>query len=95
MTHYVYMIKSIKYGKMKTYVGYTIDLKKRLFSHNAGKGAKSTRGRYWRIIFKKAYKNKSLALKAEYYLKNNYSIRNKIKNNMHFNLKKLNLFNTK
>ena len=95
MPHYVYMIKSIKYGKMKTYVGYTIDPKKRLFSHNAGKGAKSTRGRYWRIIFIKAYKNKSLALKAEYYLKNNYSIRNKIKNNMHFNLKKLNLFNTK
>ena len=79
MPHYVYMIRSIRYGKIKTYVGYTIDLKKRLFSHNAGKGAKSTRGRYWKIIFNKAYKNKSLALKAEYYLKNNYSIRNKIK----------------
>ena len=88
MPHYVYMIKSIKYGKI-------IDLKKRLFSHNAGKGAKSTKGRQWRIIFKKAYKNKSLALKAEYYLKNNYNIRNKIKKNMHLNLKKLNLFNTK
>ncbi len=87
MHHYVYVIKSIKYGKVKTYVGYTIDLKKRLYAHNSGKGAKSTRGRYWRIIFKKAYKNKSLALKAEYYLKTNYSIRNKIKNNMHLNSK--------
>ena len=81
------MIKSIKHGRMKTYVGYTIDLKKRLYAHNSGKGAKSTRGRYWRIIFKKAYKNKSLALKAEYYLKTNYSIRNKIKSNMHLNSK--------
>ena len=87
MHHYVYMIKSIKHGKVKTYVGYTIDLKKRLHTHNSGKGAKSTRGRYWSVIFKKAYKNKSLALKAEYYLKTNYSIRNKIKNNIHLNSK--------
>ena len=87
MPHYVYMIKSIKHGKIKTYVGYTVDLKKRLYAHNSGKGAKSTRGRYWKIIFKKAYKNKSLALKAEYFLKNNYSIRNKIKNTMISNTK--------
>ena len=87
MHHYVYVIKSIKYGKVKTYVGYTIDLEKRLNAHNLGKGAKSTKGRHWRIIFKKAYKNKSSALRAEYYLKNNYSIRNKIKNNIHLNSK--------
>ena len=87
MHHYVYMLKSIKHGKVKTYVGYTINLKKRLNAHNLGRGAKSTRGRHWKIIFKKAYKNKSLALKAEYYLKTKYSIRNKIKNNMHLNSK--------
>ena len=87
MYHYVYLIKSIKYGKVKTYVGYTIDLKKRLYAHNSGKGAKSTRGRYWRIIFKKAYKNKSLALKAEYLLKKNYSVRKKIKNKYAFKVR--------
>jgi|TARA_B100000959_G_scaffold99646_1_gene105391 putative endonuclease len=80
------MLKSIE-KKPVTYVGYTKNLKNRLKLHNVGKGAKSTRGRYWRVIFKKAYKNKSLALKAEYYLKTNYSIRNKIKNNMHLNSK--------
>ena len=84
MYHYVYMIKSIKYGKAKTYVGYTINLKKRLNAHNLGKGAKSTRGRYWKIIFKKRYLNKSSALKAEYYLKNNSLIRKKIKNDTSF-----------
>ena len=73
------MIKSIKYGKIKTYVGYTNNLKKRLNNHNLGKGAKSTRGRSWKIIFKKAYKNKSLALKAEYFLKKNYTARKEIK----------------
>ena len=87
MLHYVYMIRSIKYGKVKTYVGYTINLKKRLNKHNLGKGAKSTRGRHWRIIFKKAYKNKSLALKAEYLLKKNYSIRKKIKNKHAFKVR--------
>ena len=80
MLHYVYMIKSIKYGKVKTYVGYTINLKKRLNEHNLGKGAKSTRGRYWKIIFKKKCPNKSLALKMEYFIKNNPIIRKKIRN---------------
>ena len=73
------MIKSTKYGKIKTYVGYTNNLKKRLNQHNLGKGAKSTRGRSWKIIFKKAYENKSLALKAEYFLKKNYTARKEIK----------------
>ena len=86
MYHYVYMIKSIKYGKAKTYVGYTINLKKRLNAHNLGKGAKSTRGRSWKIIFKKAYKNKSLALKAEYFLKKNYTVRKEIKKKYAFKI---------
>ena len=84
MYHYVYMIKSIKCGKAKTYVGYTINLKKRLNAHNLGKGAKSTRGRYWKIIFKKRYLNKSSALKMEYFIKNNPLIRKKIKNGVSF-----------
>ena len=78
------MIKSIKYGKIKTYVGYTNNLKKRLNKHNLGKGAKSTRGRTWKIIFKKSYLNKSSALKAEYFLKKNSSIRKKIRNGFKF-----------
>ena len=81
MYHYVYMIKSVKYGKEKTYVGYTNDLKKRLKAHNSGKGAKSTRGRYWKIIFKKKYLSKNKALKAEYFLKKNFLLRKKIKDN--------------
>ena len=84
MNHYVYMLRSVKNRKVKTYVGYTINLKKRLNMHNLGQGAKSTRGRYWKIIFKKKYFNKSTALKAEYFLKKNFFLRRKI-------IKKLNL----
>ena len=88
MHHYVYMVKSIKHGKVKTYVGYTINLKKRLNAHNLGRGAKSTRGRHWKIIFKKAYKNKNSALTAEYFFKKNYNIRKKIKEKYVFKLSK-------
>jgi len=63
-----------------TYVGYTKDIKKRLELHNSSKGAKFTRGRNWKIIYKKSYKNKSIAMKNEYLLKMNRSLRNKIKN---------------
>ena len=64
-----------------TYVGYTKDIKKRLELHNKSKGAKFTRGRNWKIIYKKSYKNKSIAMKNEYLLKMNRPLRNKIKNN--------------
>jgi len=79
MHHYVYVIKSIKYGKVKTYVGYTIDLEKRLNAHNLGKGAKSTRGRYWKIIYSEKYATKNEAKSREYYIKKNRKFRNLIK----------------
>jgi len=77
---YVYLIISEKYKKFKTYVGYTNNLKKRLNKHNSNKGAKSTRGRIWKVIFKKKFETKKLALKYEYFLKKNRLLRSKIKN---------------
>jgi putative endonuclease len=82
MKYYVYMLWSIKNAKVKTYVGYTINLKKRLDKHNAGIGAKSTRGRVWKIIYNKKYKSRSLALKAEYILKKDVTKRKKISENI-------------
>ena len=79
MSFYVYMLKSE--GKKKvTYVGYTKDLKKRIKLHNSGKGAKFTRGRKWKLIYKEKYNTKNQAISREYYIKNNLKIRNKIKN---------------
>ena len=43
MSYYVYLIKSIKSKHIKSYVGYTNNITKRLEKHNTGKGAKSTR----------------------------------------------------
>ena len=79
MSYYVYMLQTIK-GKSFTYVGYTKDLKKRIKLHNDGKGAKFTRGRQWRLIFKEKCRTKSEAISREYYIKHNKTLRNKIKN---------------
>ena len=78
MSFFVYMLKSLS-KKPVTYVGYTKDLKKRIQLHNAGKGVKFTRGRTWKLIYKEVLKSKSKAISREYYIKNNKSLRKKIK----------------
>ena len=78
MSYYVYMLKS-KGVKPITYVGYTNNLKKRINLHNTGKGAKFTRGRKWRLIYKEKFKSKNEAISREYYIKKNRSIRNFLK----------------
>jgi len=72
------MLKS-KTVKPVTYVGYTSDLKKRIKLHNTGKGAKFTRGRTWKLIYKETFKSKNKAISREYYIKKNRALRNKIK----------------
>ena len=76
--YYVYMLKS-KSVKPITYVGYTNNLKKRIILHNSGKGAKFTRGRKWVLIYKEKYNSKKEAISREYYIKNNKTLRKKIK----------------
>ena len=79
MNYFVYMLKSL--GKESiTYVGYTNDLKKRINLHNNNKGAKFTRGRKWKLIYKEKHSSKKEAISREYYIKNNRTLRNKIKN---------------
>ena len=79
MTYFVYLIGNYKKLKLTTYVGYTQNLKKRIDLHNNGKGAKFTRGRKWKIIYKKSYNTKSEAMKNEYLLKKNKKKRFEIK----------------
>ena len=77
------MLKS-KSVKPVTYVGYTKNLKKRISLHNAGKGAKFTRGRKWMLIYKEKFKSKKEAISREYYIKKNRILRNKIKGNINW-----------
>ena len=66
--------------KPVTYVGYTNNLKKRITLHNMSKGAKFTKGRKWKLIYKEKHSSKKEAISREYYIKNNRTLRNKIKN---------------
>jgi putative endonuclease len=74
------MIKSITPGTNKSYVGYTNNIKNRLKKHNSNKGAKSTKGYKWLLIYSKKFKSKSEAMSFEYKLKKDKLLRKKILN---------------
>jgi putative endonuclease len=81
MIYHVYMIGTFdKNNNLITYVGYTNNLNQRLYLHNNSKGAKFTRGRNWKLIFKKKFFNKKSAMQFEYMLKKNRLKRNILKN---------------
>ena len=79
MSFFVYMLISRVNNRYISYVGYTNNLKKRVLLHNSSKGAKFTKGKHWKLIYSKKYPDKSIAMKEEYKLKNNYKLISKIK----------------
>ena len=78
MSFYVYIIKTVSSKISKTHVGYTNDIKARLFKHNNNKGAKSTKGHKWELIYKKRFISKSEAMSYEYKLKRNRKFKKEI-----------------
>ena len=79
MTYFVYLIGNYKKSKLTTYVGYTSNLKNRLKLHNIGKGAKFTRGRKWKLLYKEEFSTKREAISRESYIKKKRKLRNLIK----------------
>ena len=79
MSYYAYILIGKSKKRVKTYVGWTNNLQKGLNKHNTGKGAKSTRGYKWKIIYCKRHKRKEDAMKNEYYLKKVSPLRNILK----------------
>ena len=77
MTYFLYML--LDTNNKVSYVGYTKNLFKRISLHNSGKGAKFTRGRRWKLIYKEKCKSKPEAIKKEILLKKNRTLRKKIK----------------
>jgi putative endonuclease len=72
------MLKCISPGIKKSYVGYTNDLMLRLNKHNSNKGAKSTKGYKWILIYSKKFNSKNEAMSYEYELKNDKTFRKKL-----------------
>ena len=56
----------------------TTDLDKRLAAHNAGKGARSTRGRDWRLLYAERFKNRGEAMSREWRLKRDRRFRKQV-----------------
>ena len=82
MSYFVYVIGSLKNSKPKTYVGWTKNLNKRLRKHNLGKGAKSTKGRVWKIIHHELFNSRVKAMRREYFLKKDRRMRKKLRDKL-------------
>ena len=76
--NYVYVLGSECNGSWITYIGFTTDLDRRLSTHNSGKGAKTTRGRKWVLLYAERYKTRGEALSREWALKRNRSFRKSV-----------------
>ena len=78
MRCFVYVLGSNGKGGFKTYVGWTTDLDRRLARHNSGKGARSTRGRSWELIYAERYATRGEAMSREWRLKRDRKFRSRL-----------------
>jgi len=75
MCGYVYILGSNGAGGPRTYVGWTNDLDARLNAHNCGKGAKSTKGRTWHLLYAERHPTRNQAMSREWHLKKDRRLR--------------------
>ena len=78
MTCFVYVIGTMTPRGFRTYVGWTLDLDRRLNEHNSGAGAKSTRGRCWQLIYAEKLETRAAAMSREWHLKRDRRLRRQL-----------------
>ena len=78
MAAFVYILGSFEKGKCRTYVGWTDNLDRRIAAHNDGKGARSTRGRVWFLLYAEKYDSRSAAMSREVHLKRDRGFRRQL-----------------
>jgi putative endonuclease len=76
---FVYVIASRHRGVVRTYVGWTTDLEQRLAQHNKGTGARSTRGRKWRLLYAERFDDRRKAMSREWHLKRDRRMRSQLR----------------
>lgn len=69
------MLGSVRGDDRRTYVGWCVDLDQRLTAHNAGRGARSTRGRVWVLLYAERYPTRNEAMSREVALKRDRAFR--------------------
>jgi len=65
--YYLYLLYSQNIKEY--YIGTTPDLKKRFYSHNAGKNIATKAGKPWKLVYYEAYPTKEDAVSREHKLK--------------------------
>jgi putative endonuclease len=75
---FVYVLGCSDRHGIRTYVGWTNDMAGRLKRHNAGKGARSTRGRVWCVLYAERFASRQQAMSREYYLKRDRKFRKRL-----------------
>jgi putative endonuclease len=78
VTGYVYVIGWASPRGYRTYVGWTLDLDRRLREHNAGSGAKSTRGGNWELLYAERLETRDQAMSREWHLKRDRRLRRQL-----------------
>jgi putative endonuclease len=66
---FVYVLGSVRGRDRRTYVGWSTDIDARLARHNAGMGARSTRGRAWVLLYAERHATRGEAMSREIALK--------------------------
>lgn len=80
MSAFVYVLGCVGPDGCRTYVGWTLDLERRLAEHNGGGrgGAKSTRGRHWLLLYAERHGCRIEAMRREWHLKRDRGLRRKL-----------------
>ncbi|HIM24833.1 MAG TPA: GIY-YIG nuclease family protein [Rhodospirillales bacterium] len=78
MSCFVYVLGSEWKGGYRTYVGWTTDLERRLSEHNAGTGARSTRGGEWVLLYAERYATRKEAMSREWHIKRDQGFRKRL-----------------
>jgi putative endonuclease len=79
MPSFVYVLGCRTPARTLTYVGWTTDVAKRLKQHNAGTGARTTRGRVWVLLHTEKFRTPRQAMSREWYLKRDRKFRTRLR----------------
>lgn len=78
MTSFIYVLGSFHKGRHISYVGWTNDVAQRLAKHNAGTGARSTKGRVWTLLHTEEFATRNEAMSREWHLKRDRAFRKQL-----------------
>lgn len=78
MPSFVYVLGCRTKDRTLTYVGWTTDVDRRLARHNAGSGARFTRGRTWVLLHSEKFRTRRQAMSREWHLKRDRTFRKKL-----------------